>query len=112
MKTEFEKATARPWKVTEMKYDDCLEIQIGNNQRKVAVTRWEIESQDKINFDFICQAVNEHAALEAVAEAAEKLSAINWYETILAEKLHNELKQALTNLTNLAAVRGQKVEGL
>lgn len=111
-------ATARPWHIGLVSDSDIMDgalsvwadiehrqpsqIKAGNNASCIALVSPadNTTETDKANAALIVRAVNEHAALVAVAEAAEAFPIMDCNNVIRSE----ELKSALANL---AAVRGE-----
>lgn len=113
-----DKATARPWKLTEF---DKNKFQVYADKHDCIATITHMgfgHVQNRANAALIVQAVNEHAALLAVAEAAElalptlqaDVSALqrDWPDTYSDGVAYQVTHKLNTALAALAAVRGGK----
>ena len=116
--TQPDKATARPWKLIADSDMTQTSVRIGcitdsTGERPIASVnrmKWmgsDLRAESQANAALIVKAVNEHAALVAVAEAAERHS--ESCASAMASDETREMKRSDLNdaLANLAAVRGE-----
>lgn len=109
MNPQTDKATARPWKSETEAWKVSPWVGNGitdNDGRPIALVNNQDAETNSANRALIVQAVNEYAALNAVAEIAGRLTAsIECGETVSVEIGGINLSQALSTL---AALRGGK----
>ncbi len=113
----MDKATARPWKIGGGQINGWVDIKTESNGDRVAKVDLILDTNTlggwtkrfditEANAALIVRAVNEHAALVAVAEAAKPISELAENKAWLPESQYNQVTELLEALANLATVRG------